>query len=66
MPTFTYEAMNSVGQPTKGEVVANSAEDAIAKVRGMGHFPTKIKEKSVFSAKFSREPIALKSPIFAR
>ncbi|MBI5723242.1 MAG: type II secretion system F family protein [Planctomycetes bacterium] len=46
MPTFAYEAMNSVGQPVKGEVEAGSNEEAIAKVRGMGNFPTKIKEKA--------------------
>ncbi len=33
MGTFTYEAMNSVGQPVKGEVEATTSEDAIAKVR---------------------------------
>ncbi len=46
MPTYIYEAMNSVGQPTKGEVDAASSEEAIAKVRAMGSFPTKIKEKT--------------------
>jgi type IV pilus assembly protein PilC len=46
MPTFTYEAMNSVGQPVKGEVDATSSEEAIAKVRAQGNFPTKIKEKA--------------------
>ena len=46
MPIFTYEAMNSVGQPVKGEVDANTSEDAIAKVRAMGNFPTKIKERT--------------------
>ncbi len=46
MPTYTYEAMNSVGQPVKGEVDAASSEDAIAKVRAMGNFPTKIKERA--------------------
>ncbi len=45
MPTFQYEAMNSVGQAVKGDVEANSSEDAISKIRGMGHFPTKIKER---------------------
>ena len=47
MPTFVYEAMSSVGQPIKGEVDAGSSEEAIAKVRAMGNFPTKIKEKPV-------------------
>jgi type IV pilus assembly protein PilC len=46
MPQYNYEAMNNVGQPVKGEVEANSAEEAIAKVRAMGSFPTKIKEKA--------------------
>ncbi len=46
MATFLYEAMNSVGQSTKGTVEAASSEEAITKVRAMGHFPTKIKEKS--------------------
>jgi len=44
MPTFSYEAMNSVGQPVKGTVEAASSEEAIAKVRAQGNFPTKIKE----------------------
>ena len=47
MPTYVYEAMNSVGQPVKGEVDAATSEDAIAKVRAMGNFPTKIKEKTI-------------------
>ncbi len=41
-----YEAMNSVGQAVKGSVDASSNEEAIAKIRQMGNFPTKIKEKS--------------------
>jgi type IV pilus assembly protein PilC len=47
MPTFTFEAMNSVGQSVKGEVVATTSEEAIARVRAMGNFPTRIKEKAV-------------------
>jgi len=46
MPTFQYEAMNSVGQVVKDDVEANSQEEAIAKIRAMGHFPTKIKERA--------------------
>jgi type IV pilus assembly protein PilC len=45
MPKFQYEAMNSVGQPVKDEVDASTSEEAIAKVRSMGYFPTKIHEK---------------------
>jgi type IV pilus assembly protein PilC len=47
MPTFTFEAMNTVGQTVKGEVVAANSEEAITKVRGMGNFPTQVKEKAV-------------------
>ncbi len=46
MATYHYEAMNSVGQVVKGDVDAGSSEEAVSKVRGMGHFPTKIKERS--------------------
>ena len=46
MPTFVYEAMNSVGQPVKDDIEAATSEEAIAKVRAMGYFPTKIKEKA--------------------
>ncbi len=46
MATFMYEALNSVGQPVKGELEAGSQEDAIAKVRALNVFPTKIKEKA--------------------
>jgi len=46
MPTFAYEAMNSVGQAVKGELEAASSEEAISKVRSMGNFPTKIKERA--------------------
>ncbi|MGA2265001.1 MAG: type II secretion system F family protein [Phycisphaerae bacterium] len=50
MPVYTYEAMNSVGQSVKGEVNAASSEEAITKVRAMGNFPTKIKEKTAKKA----------------
>jgi type IV pilus assembly protein PilC len=47
MATFLYEAMNSVGQPVKDEVEATSSEEAITKIRALGYFPTKLKEKAV-------------------
>jgi len=46
MATFLYEAMNSVGQPVKDEVEAPSSEEAITKIRALGYFPTKLKEKA--------------------
>jgi type IV pilus assembly protein PilC len=50
MSVYTYEAMNSVGQSVKGEINAASSEEAITKVRAMGNFPTKIKEKTLKKA----------------
>jgi type IV pilus assembly protein PilC len=46
MPTYQYEALNNLGQQTKGTIEAASNEEAISKIRSMGSFPTKIREKS--------------------
>ena len=46
MPTFAFEAMNSSGQEVKEEVEAADPADAIAKIRGRGLFPTKVREKA--------------------
>lgn len=46
MPTFQYEAMNASGQEVKDAIEASSPEDAIAKIRAKGYFPTKVKEKA--------------------
>ncbi len=46
MATFAYVAMNSSGQEVKEEVEANTADEAIAKIRSKGYFPTKVKEKA--------------------
>lgn len=45
MPTFVYEAMNPAGQEVKDELEALSNEDALAKIRNLGYFPTRIREK---------------------
>jgi len=45
MPTFAYEAMNQTGQEVKDEIEAVSTEDALTKIRGLGYFPTRIREK---------------------
>lgn len=46
MATYAYEAMNSSGQEVKDEVEAASSEEAIAKIRQKGFFPTKVREKA--------------------
>jgi len=45
MAKFTFEAMNNQGQAIKDEVDAASTEDAIAKIRSKGYFPTNVREK---------------------
>jgi type IV pilus assembly protein PilC len=47
MPTFVYKALNGAGQPIKGEVDASTNEDAVAKIRQKGEFPTEVKAKAV-------------------
>lgn len=46
MAMYAFEAMNSSGQEVKDEIEASSSEDAIAKIRGKGYFPTKVREKA--------------------
>ena len=45
MPVFQYEAMDARGQEVQSEVEATSQEEAVAKIRGLGHFPTQIRLK---------------------
>ena len=47
MPTFTFEAMNKSGQEVKNEIDAESHEEAIARIRQQGLFPTKVREKAL-------------------
>ncbi len=63
MATFQYEALNSVGQTVKGTVDAGTNEEAASKVRAMGNFPTKIKERA---AKRGKGPTAAGTPTNTR
>jgi type IV pilus assembly protein PilC len=45
MPTFQYEAMNQAGQEVKDEIEAPSTEEALSKIRGLGYYPTKLRQK---------------------
>lgn len=46
MPTYAFEAMNSSGQEVKDELDAADSQEAIAKIRQKGFFPTKVREKA--------------------
>jgi len=45
MPSFQYEAMNQAGQEVKDEIEAQSQEDALTKIRSLGYYPTKLRQK---------------------
>ncbi len=45
MPKYAYEAMNQQGQVVKDEIEAPSSKDALAKIRALNYFPTRIREK---------------------
>ena len=46
MAVFQYEALNASGQEVKDSIEAPTKEEAVAKVRGLGYFPTKVVEKA--------------------
>ena len=62
MAMFQYEAMNSAGQVVKDELEAPSSEEAITKIRNLGYFPTKVREKGGRK----RKPAASKAAPTAR
>ncbi|MEM1355630.1 MAG: type II secretion system F family protein [Planctomycetota bacterium] len=45
MPTYTFEALNEAGKPQKGTISAASSEEAIARIRSQGYFPTSVREQ---------------------
>ena len=51
MAVYQFTAMNSSGQEVKDEIEASTNEEAIAKIRSKGYFPTKVKEKAAKAAK---------------
>jgi len=51
MPTFQYEALNDAGAPQKGSIAAKDSEEAIARIRSQGLFPTSVREQKVKKTK---------------
>ncbi len=51
MPTFVYEALNEAGQPHKGEITASNREEARARIRSKGFFPTSVRERKTRKAR---------------
>jgi type IV pilus assembly protein PilC len=51
MPTFQYEALDEAGKPQKGNISAANSEDAIARIRSQGMFPTSVREQKAKKTK---------------
>lgn len=47
MAVFQYNAVDNRGQAVKDRIEASTSDEAIAKIRGLGYFPTSMKEVSV-------------------
>ncbi len=47
MPVFQYAALDAQGVEIKDEIDALSQKEAISKIRNMGYFPTKVRERGV-------------------
>jgi len=45
MPVFQYSALDSQGVEVKDEIEALSQKEAISKIRNLGYFPTKVRER---------------------
>ncbi len=54
MPNYTYEALNEAGKPQRGTITAVSSEEAIARIRSQGYFPTSVREQKVKKSKGRR------------
>jgi len=53
MPTYIFEALNNAGEEVKDEIEAQSSEDALNRIREMGYYPTRVKEKGGGRKKFA-------------
>ncbi|MCK6468054.1 MAG: type II secretion system F family protein [Candidatus Brocadia sinica] len=47
MAVFQYNAVDNRGQTVKNRIEASTSDEAIAKIRGLGYFPTSMKEVHV-------------------
>ncbi len=45
MPSFQYEALDEAGKPQKGTISATTSDEAIARIRSQGYFPTSVREQ---------------------
>ncbi len=62
MPTFVYEALNESGQPKKGQVTAANSEEAIAKIRSRGYFPSSVREQKGKKSRTRASAVSAEAP----
>lgn len=53
MPNYTYSAVNSGGKVLKGTVQADRKEDAVAKLKARGIFPTSVEEANALNSEIN-------------
>jgi len=58
MPNYTYEALNEAGKPQRGTITAVTSEEAIARIRSQGFFPTSVREQKVKKSKGRKASVA--------
>eukprot|EP01026_Neomeris_dumetosa_P008982 TRINITY_DN12964_c0_g1_i2.p5 TRINITY_DN12964_c0_g1~~TRINITY_DN12964_c0_g1_i2.p5 ORF type:complete len:180 (+),score=25.90 TRINITY_DN12964_c0_g1_i2:136-675(+) len=47
MATFTYEALNASGKSQKGTIDAGDHQEAVARIKSQGLYPTEVREQKV-------------------
>jgi type IV pilus assembly protein PilC len=60
MPIFQYSALDTQGVEIKDEIEALSQKEAISKIRNMGYFPTKVRERG--AVKKGGKRVAARTP----
>jgi len=66
--TFKFEALNEAGKPIKGTIDAANSDEAVARIRSQGFFPTSIrpeKKKKINKSVKSRLPSSLQRDLDA-
>jgi len=51
MPTYQYEALDESGKPQKGTINAATSDEALARIKSQGFFPTSVREQKVKRSK---------------
>lgn len=47
MATFAYEALNAAGKTQKGTIEATDSQEAIARIKSQGYYPTQVRPQKV-------------------